>query len=79
VAGKSLADNGISESMFIGKLAGDSKTTLYRKADATAERDLRKRADFWIARYAAQDWQFEGEADGTVNVLGKKVQIKNPA
>jgi len=76
VAGEPLAARGIAESAFVEALAAENRAAQYRRADQTGDADLRFRGDFWIARQVAGDWGFVGGADGTVTVLGKKVQIK---
>lgn len=39
---------------------------------------LRVRGDFWVGLVNAGDWNLQGDANGTVDINGHPVQVKNP-
>ncbi len=69
---------GITEERFIQQLASENRVAVYRKSQITHRPEMKARADFWIARLASADWDLQGEADGAVKVLARRVQVRAP-
>jgi hypothetical protein len=70
--------NGVSETQFIVTLANLRRDNLYALAEKLKLPGLRKRGDFWVGIVGANDWSLQGDANGTVNINGKIVQVRNP-
>jgi hypothetical protein len=70
--------NGISEGDFVHRVALIRQEILYEIASQQNLPGVRTRADFWLNLIRAKDWNLEGDQDGNVTILGKKVQIRNP-
>ncbi len=73
-----LGENGITEQQLIAQVADRRKRGLYAQAERDNLPGLRTRADFWVTLVAGGDWGFQGDANGTVNVNGKIIQVRNP-
>lgn len=74
-----VIENGVTEQQLITKVAELRK----RGHDRQAERDnlpgLRVRGDFWVGLVASGDWGLQGGVNGTIQVKGKPIQVRNPA
>ncbi len=73
-----VGQNGVSEHQFISKLAELRRDNLYALANKHNLPGLKKRGDFWVNIVAAGDWNLRGDTNGTVNINGKIVQVRNP-
>jgi len=73
-----LGTNSVSETQFITTLATLRRDNLYALAEKLKLPGLRKRGDFWVGIVGANDWNLQGDANGTVNISGKIVQVRNP-
>jgi len=71
-------ENGITEEQLMAKVADLRKTSHYNQAARDNLPGLKVRGDFWVTRVNKGDWNFMGDADGLVDVGGRKVQIKTP-
>lgn len=73
-----LGQNGITEQTFITRVAQIRRDNLYALAEKLKLPGLRTRGDFWFNLVQAEDWNLQGDANGSVNVNGKIVQVRNP-
>lgn len=73
-----LGENGITEAEFIYRVALIRQEILYVIANQQNLPGVRSRADFWLEVIRAKDWNLNGDKDGYITVLGRKVQIKKP-
>lgn len=73
-----VGDNGVSETQFTTTLASVRRDNLYALAEKLKLPGLRKRGDFWVGIVGAGDWNLQGDANGTVNINGKIVQVRTP-
>ena len=73
-----LGENGASEQTFIHKVAElrlDNLNALAKKLNLPG---MSRRGEFWVNLVAMGDWSLQGDANGTLNVNGKTVQVRNP-
>jgi hypothetical protein len=68
-------ENGITEGQLITRVAELRKQSHDRQAARDNLPGLRMRGDFWINLINKGDWDFRGESDGTVTVLGRKIPV----
>jgi hypothetical protein len=73
-----VGSNGVSETQFTTTLASLRRDNLYALAEKLKLPGLRKRGDFWVGIVGAGDWNLQGAGNGTVNINGKIVQVRNP-
>ncbi len=74
-----LGQNGLSEQQLLRRAAQIRRDRLYALAAARGLAGLRPRADFWLARIDASDWDLQGDARGEVEIKsGLRVQVKAP-
>lgn len=73
-----LGENGISEEQLIRRVVALRRISHDRQAEREGLPGLRVRGDFWAALAAADDWQLQGDASGSVNVNGALVQVRSP-
>lgn len=74
-----LVENGISEEQLIRRVTELRKISHDRQAERDNQPGLKVRGDFWVGLAAAGDWQLQGDVNGSVNVNGALVQVRNPA
>ncbi len=71
--------NGVGEERFIARVAIERRDSLYRLAEQYPNlAGVRRRGDFWVELTERGDWALAGDDSGTVDVLGKRVQVRNP-
>lgn len=75
VASRSRVGN---ERDFAKRAAEVRRQILYRIADQQGLPGVRKRADFWLNLIQAGDWDLQGDSNGNIEVMGRKVQVRNP-
>lgn len=74
-----LDENGVTESKLLYRAAMLRKERLYALANARGWSGLKPRADFWIERMDAGDWDLQGDEHGNVAIRpDKKVQVREP-
>jgi hypothetical protein len=73
-----VGENGITEQQLIAQVAERRKRGLYAQAEQQNLPGLKPRADFWVTMIQRNDWGFQGDGNGQVNVNGKLIQIRNP-
>lgn len=73
-----VGENGVQEPDFVRAIAEVRRDFMYRFADEHGFQGLKPRGDFWVDLANKADWHLQGEADGTVFVLGRRVQVRNP-
>jgi len=71
-------ENGITEEQLITKVAELRKASHYRQADRDNLPGLKVRGDFWVDRCTQNDWDFVGDANGFVNINGRRINVLNP-
>lgn len=71
-----LGENGLSERQYLRRVGEIRRTRLYAIANARGWGGLKVRADFWMERMNAGDWDLRGDAQGEVETMpGKKVRV----
>ncbi|MEQ9029312.1 MAG: hypothetical protein RLP44_11410, partial [Aggregatilineales bacterium] len=70
-------ENGITEQQLIAKVATLRRDSHYRQADRDNLPGLKVRGDFWMTLVNQNDWDIMGDADGFVNINGRKVQVRS--
>lgn len=70
--------NGITEQQLTTRVAELRRQSHYNQAAAQNLPGLRVRGDFWLNLCNRGDWNLQGETNGTVNVNGRIVQVRNP-
>lgn len=74
-----LGDNGLTEEQLLIRAAQIRRGRMYALANARGWGGLKPRADFWLERMLAGDWDLLGDHDGEVAIRpDKKVQVKTP-
>jgi hypothetical protein len=73
-----LGENGTSEQTFIRKVAELRLENLNALAKKLNLPGMARRGEFWVNLVALGDWNLQGDANGTLNVNGKTVQVRNP-
>ncbi len=74
-----LGENGITEEQLLMQAAQIRRERLYALANARGWGGLKPRADFWVERMRAGDWDLQGDDNGEVAIRpDKKVQVKQP-
>jgi hypothetical protein len=73
-----VGENGITEQQLIAQVAERRRRGLYAQAEQQNLPGLKPRADFWVNLIQQNDWGFQGNVNGSVNVNGMMVQIRNP-
>lgn len=73
-----VGENGVAEEVFVHRAALVRSQILGRIAEARNLPGVRRRAEFWENIIQTGDWQLQGDEAGTINVLGKQVQVRNP-
>ncbi|HYO87343.1 MAG TPA: chitosanase [Candidatus Limnocylindrales bacterium] len=72
-------ENGLTEEQLLMRAAQIRRDRLYALADARGWGGLKPRADFWLERMNAGDWDLQGNSDGEVAIRpDKKVQVAKP-
>lgn len=67
-----------NERDFAKRAADVRRQILYRIADQQGLPGVRKRADFWLNLIQVGDWDLQGDSNGNLDVVGRKVQVRNP-
>ena len=70
-------ENGITEQQLIAKVATLRRDSHYRQAERDNLPGLKVRGDFWMNRVNQNDWDLLGDAEGFVNINGRKVQVRS--
>ena len=70
--------NGVSEEQLIQKVAELRKASHDKQAKAENLPGLMQRGDLWVRLINNGDWGLHSEPNGTVNIRGKIVQVRNP-
>jgi hypothetical protein len=74
-----VGENGVTEEQLITRLAELRRDSHYRQAERDNLPGLKVRGDFWVNLIKGDDWQLQGDADGTLVVKsGRSVQVRNP-
>lgn len=74
-----LGENGLTEEQLLIRAAQIRRDRLYALANARGWGGLKPRADFWLERMLAGDWDLMGDSDGEVAIRpDKKIQVKTP-
>ncbi|MFN8377663.1 MAG: chitosanase [Anaerolineae bacterium] len=74
-----LGENGITEAKLLYRAAMLRKERLYALANARGWGGLKPRADFWLERMDAGDWNLQGDENGEVAIRpDAKVQVREP-
>lgn len=74
-----LGENGLTEAKLLYRAAMLRKERLYALANARGWGGLKPRADFWLERMDAGDWDLQGDENGNVAIRpDKQVQVREP-
>jgi len=74
-----LGENGLTETKLLYRAAMLRRERLYALANARGWGGLKPRADFWLARMDAGDWDLQGDEHGEVTIRpDRKVQVREP-
>jgi hypothetical protein len=74
-----LGDNGLTEAQLLIRAAQIRRDRLYALANARGWGGLKPRADFWLERMLAGDWDLMGDSDGEVAIRpDRTIQVKAP-
>ena len=72
-----LGENGLTEEVLLRRAAELRRERLYALANARGWGGLKPRADFWLERMDAGDWNLEGDENGEVAIRpDKKVRVR---
>ena len=74
-----LGENGLTEAKLLYRAAILRRERLYALANARGWGGLKPRADFWLERMDAGDWDLQGDEQGEVAIRpDKTVQVREP-
>ncbi|NWF69469.1 MAG: chitosanase [Chloroflexi bacterium] len=73
-----IGENGLTEQQLISETAKQRRDFMYRFADKNNLPGLKVRGDFWMNLVTQNDWTLSGGVNGTVNVNGRIIQVRNP-
>lgn len=71
-------ENGITEEQLTARVALLRKMSHDRQAARDNLPGLRVRGNFWVDLVKMDDWGLQGGPDGTLNVNGRRVDVRNP-
>jgi hypothetical protein len=73
-----VGQNGVTEEQLIAEVAKQRRDFMYRFAEKNNFPGLKVRGDLWTTLVQAGDWQLQGDANGVVNVNGRKINVRTP-